>query len=466
MQSLRVKPFNISRAWSARLRASPIACRLAAGTFWSVAGAMSSRGLNLIASILVARMLGKVGFGELGMIQSTLTTLGVFSGLAMGVTATKHVAQLWTQDPARAGRILALSNLVAWSSGLVMVILLQSLAPWLAVHTLAAPHLASMLRIGSFLVLLGAVNGAQTGALSGYEAFRQIAAVNFYSALASFPVLLCGVKLDGLRGAVCALIFSQALNCWLTSLTLRRELVKSGVVVRLRGCLRDWQVLWWFSLPAVLSGALVGPIDWVCNALLVHEPSGYEEMAVFAAANQWFSFILFVPIVLSPLILSMLSERIGKNDPAAAGRVLWLAIKLNGAVVLPLVGVGCVASPYIMKIYGRGFENSWPTLCIVLMTGGLLAVQTPVGQIIAATGRMWMGAMMNFGWAVSFLTLAFLLVNRGAIGLASARFGAYSLHAIWTIGFAAYYLRLSKLCGVPTRANQDLSVNSPVNNGA
>ena len=63
-----------------RIENSPLGYRLAKGVFWSMAGAVISRGLMLVASVLVARMLGKVGFGELGMIRSSVGMFGVFAG--------------------------------------------------------------------------------------------------------------------------------------------------------------------------------------------------------------------------------------------------------------------------------------------------------------------------------------------------------------------------------------------------
>jgi len=57
--------------------------------FWSMAGAVISRGLMLVASIFVARMLGKTGFGELGMIQSTVGMFGVFAGFGLGLNCNK-----------------------------------------------------------------------------------------------------------------------------------------------------------------------------------------------------------------------------------------------------------------------------------------------------------------------------------------------------------------------------------------
>src|SRR4029453_12131551 len=106
------------------------------GAFWSLSGTLISRGLALLASILVARVLGKVGFGELGIIQSSVGMFGTFAGFGLGLTATKHVAEFRTKDPARAGRIISLSSLVSWMTGGVMAGLLFVLAPWLAARTL------------------------------------------------------------------------------------------------------------------------------------------------------------------------------------------------------------------------------------------------------------------------------------------------------------------------------------------
>jgi len=77
----------------ARVVSSEIGYRLAKGVFWSMAGAVISRGLMLAATVFVARMLGKNVYGELGMIRSTVGMFGVFAGFGLGLIATKQVAE-------------------------------------------------------------------------------------------------------------------------------------------------------------------------------------------------------------------------------------------------------------------------------------------------------------------------------------------------------------------------------------
>ena len=98
--------------------------RFALGMFWSLAGAVISRGFLLAASVACARFLGKDGFGALGMIQSTAGTFGIFAGLGLGSTAAKYVAEFRRQDPAKTGRILALSASATFIFGSVMTVAL------------------------------------------------------------------------------------------------------------------------------------------------------------------------------------------------------------------------------------------------------------------------------------------------------------------------------------------------------
>ena len=205
------------------------------GALWSLSGALIARGLGLLASMLVARMLGKEGFGELGIIQSTVGMFGIFAGFGLGMTATKIVAEYRDQDPSKAGRTIALSNLVAVGTGALMTLALLVLAPWLASRTLAAPHLSRLLRIGSGLLLLGAVTGAQTGAMAGFEAFRALALVNLLTGVLAFPLMVGGVWMGGLRGASLGLLLTGVANWAMNRKALQAEMRRAGVTPDIAG---------------------------------------------------------------------------------------------------------------------------------------------------------------------------------------------------------------------------------------
>lgn len=443
-----------------RIETSPIGCRLARGVFWVTAGAVISRGLMLAASIVVARMLGKTAYGELGMVRSTVGMFGVFAGFGLGLTATKHVAQFRETDPDRAGRIIGLSWLVAMATGGLMALGLLFFAPWLAGNTINAPHLSGILRIAALILFINALNGAQAGALSGFEAFKAIAQVNLFVGLISFPILIAGAYWGGLAGAVWALAITLGVNWLLNRLALRKEARRHGVPLTFKNCRAESPILWRFSLPAVVSSSMLAPVNWVCNALLVNRSDGYDEMGILSAANQWYALLLFLPSLLGSVVLPVLSERLGHNDTGRATRTLVLAIKTNLLLVSPIVLLASVASPYVMGLYGESFRGGWPVLIIVLLTAGMTTIQSPVGQIITASGRMWVGCAMNMGWAAVFVLGTVLLVGNGALGLAVARAIAYAVHAVWVFSFARHVLSAAKTvpraCTCTTGALEEL----------
>lgn len=412
---------------------SDVALRLARGVFWSIAGSVISRGLILCATVLVARMLGKTVYGELGIIQSTVGMFGVFAGFGLGLTATKFVAEFRQSDPVRAGRIIGLSTLFAMGSGGLMAIGLLIFAPWLAQHTINAPQLAGILRIGALVLFINALNGAQTGALSGFEAFKTIAHINLFVGLISFPILVCGAYFGGLTGAVWALVLNLCFNWLLNNLALQKEALRHRVPISFRDCSMQWPVLWRFSLPAALGRALVGPVDWACGAMLVNRPDGFAEMGLFNAANQWRIAILFIPGMLGQVLLPLLSNLNEKSSEHQYRKLLVFNVFLNAAIALVVVLPLMLLSRVIMSSYGPEFENGTSVLRVLAFSAVLAAVNYVVGQAIVSKGKMWIGFTFNSLWAIVLLITSWILLHKGygALGLAYATFIAYVLHTVW-----------------------------------
>lgn len=428
-----------------RVQNSPIGYRLAKGMFWSIAGAVISRGLMLVATVLVARMLRKTGYGELGMIQSTVGMFGVFAGFGLGLTATKHVAEFYRSNPERAGRIIGLSGLAAIITGSLMALGLFIFAPWLAEHTINAPQLAGGLRISALILFLNALIGAQTGALSGFEAFKAIAFVNLFVGLISFPILVCGTWFGGLTGAIWALAINLAVNWLFNYLALRKEARRNKVPITIKKCSYELSILWKFSFPAVLSGALVGPVYWVCSALLANQPDGYGELGIFNAANQWRVAILFIPGMISQVALPMLSNLNGPDDRSGYFSVLKINVLISGGAAMAVAVPIAIASLWIMDSYGPGFKAGRWVLIWLVFSAVLNAVNSVVGQAIISKGRMWIGVIFNSLWAIALIIGSYYGIHSGygAIGLAMATLIAYLLHSIWQSAYVYSLLRVN-----------------------
>ncbi len=431
--------------------ASP-AGRLARGAVWALAGALCSQGAALAAAIVAARLLGLEDFGRLGMVQSTAGMLGVFAGMGLGVTGTKYVAELRERDPARAGRVVALGTAAAAVSGGAMGLALAAGAPWLAGRTLAAPELAPALRIAALLLWFNAVSGAQSGALAGLEAFPAIARIHLCRGLFSLPATALAVWLWGLAGAVWALAATAAATCALARIELLRVCRRAGIRPRLRGAWAERRLLWRFSLPALLGGALASPVLWAAQAMLANQPGGYAAVGVFSAASHWRSAIGFLPGVLAQSALPVLANLHGGGEAARFRQALTWNLRLTalsaGAVALPVA----LAAPFLMRSYGAGFERGAAVLALSAAAGAICALNGVAGTAILSGGSVWTGLVFNALWAGVFLAgCRWLVPSHLALGLSVSLLAAYLAHSGWQ---AAYLLKRLRLSGRPAGGGQ------------
>ena len=420
-----------------RIDNSPVGVRLARGVFWSMAGSVISRGMMLCATVLVARMLGKTVYGELGMIRSTVVMFGVFAGFGMGLTATKHVAEFRQSDPERAGRIIGLSGLVAMLTGGVMALGLLIFAPWLAEHTINAPHLSGVLRIGALILFISALNGAQMGALAGFEAFKTIAYVNFFVGLISFPMLVAGAYFGGLTGAVWAMAINLGCNWLISHIALRKEARRYSVPFSFRNCRQEMTILCTFALPATLSGIMVGPANWACRAMLTNQPNGYGEMGILTAALVFQGLLLFVSNMLSAPLLSMVSNA-GANISDRLGTVNILSTWILGVVfAIPLLCFPEVAQLAFGSDYAT--HSFKVTFSLVVLCTSIMTFKAGLARVLAANNLLWWGFFSNTLWAIILLGSTALLVRWGAPGVAVSITIAYILNTV--VLLPLYYSR-------------------------
>lgn len=423
-----------------KLLSSPTRRRLASGAIWGSVAAAGSRILTVAASFFLARILGQVGFGEYGMVNSTAGMISSLAGMGIGLTVTKHVAQFKNSDPDKVGRILALSSMVTMVSAVIYGIAFVVLAPWLATATIAAPHLAPMLQISAITVAMGVVNGVQTCSLDGCEAFRAKSYISVGTGIAQTVMVVLGAWLWGLKGAVIAMAAGMVLTVIVTRWVVSKEWRRFNIRLRWREARQEWRVLVNFSLPSFLASVSVGPVLWGSSAFLANQPNGYEQLGIYNAANQWFSAILFIPGMIGTAVLPVMADKCGKDDAQGGIRVMKGMMGIVALIVMPIALILALLSPLIMKGYGESFVSGYWVLIISVATAALLAVMQPVGNLIAASGRMWTGFFMNTGWGIVLLLGSYLMVRWGAEGLAGARLVAYAAHAIWTFGFAVMCL--------------------------
>ncbi|HYW43258.1 MAG TPA: oligosaccharide flippase family protein [Bryobacteraceae bacterium] len=409
--------------------------RLAVGVGWSVAGGVLWQGCALLSSIVAARMIGKLAYGHLATVQTTAISLSNLASLGLGVTATKYVSQFRDSDPARAGRILGLSSMVALLAATAFALSLLWSAPSVSLASFRTAALTPELRVAAGYVFFTIWNGYQAGALAGLESFRRLAQLSAWYGVTSLIVTILLSHWLGERGAVLAFSAGALLLWSFHQFALRRELRRFKIKVSWRGAWQERSVLVRFAVPATFSGVIGSVAIWWCYCWLV-QSRGFAEMAVYTAANNLRAAVLFAPNLVTRVTLPLLNNLQANRLGNAYRRMFWLSLWANGGIAVAVAFVLALAGPRMLKWFGRDFAAG-PTLLWLLMGSAVLEVVACnlYQATFARQSLFWQIAVISL-WAAVLVGATRLLVRPlAASGLAAA----YGIS--WAIS-ALFYLKL------------------------
>ena len=415
--------------------------RVATSAAWSVLGAGAARLLALVAAIHVARELGAAPFGELNLVQSTAGMLMALGGFGLNATATKFLAGRYRGDPAGAGRVVVLSGGLSAAVGGLTGALLLATAPWVARELLGAPHHARAHRLGAALLLVGPVNGTQIGILMGLERFRLIALVSTASAAASVPLLVAGARMGGMEGGVVAVVASAFVGAALYAAAVRQAMRAAGIRAVWRDALREWRLLFSYSLPTTLSNLLLAPVTWASSAIVAHQAAGLRELGLFAAANQWRNAIVLVATSAGSVVFPLFSHLHDSGRTRSFARAVRASVALTAAAALLGAAVLAAAAPTLMRAYGAEFAGASGVLVLLVAAGAVSAPLTIVNHALAGAARTWTAFGLNLLWATVLVAVTWALRARGAVGLSVAHVAAYSVHLLAGLACASAVVR-------------------------
>lgn len=421
------------------MASAELAARFRRGVTWNVAGTFAGQGAVFLTNIGLANLLGQATFGEYAFLYSTVVAMGTVAQLGTGLTVTKYVAEFRTQDPGRAGRVLALCRTVTLGTGFIAGLLLFVAAPWIAASVLKQPALTPEVQLVAGYTWFAVMTGVQNGAFSGLERYRSLARAIGLHAPLHVGVCLAGAWRWGLPGAVGGLLVSAALRWFILEVFLRREVRDAGLVLGYGMPRGEAAVIRRFALPAAISGLSTLPAQWAAGALLVSSTGGHLEMALFAAANNLRNMVLFLPGLINGVGVSLLNHARRDTRPEGYRRLFWGNLAATGGVtILGAVGMAALGMP-LLGLYGPGFQAGYGVLLLLLLSAVLNGAGLGVYQIIQVRERMWLSLfLVALPRDLLLVGLGYALVDRhGADGLAAAFAASSALALVVTVWLAA-----------------------------
>lgn len=395
--------------------------RIAADAGRVLFGAVAGRGATLIAVLLIARLVKSQTYGQLALIQAGTFAVGATAVLGLNLATTKWLADLRTQDPPLAGRLIGTAMTTTAIAGIAASCALFILSVPIAETLLRSGSSVAAVQLASPLPLVIALEAIQLAVLYGVADFSAVLWSTLLRGLAVNLLMVVGVVLYGLYGGLVALLAGElaatCINLYLVTRSVRRHEIK----VDYRPRLPELRLLAKLAIPSALSTALIQGALWGEQALLLTLPSGYTQVAYFNVAYRWHVALVFVSGALSPLALSVLSNLHATRDWKAYVSVLRFNVYANlAAVLIPSVAI-MVLAKLVMTLAGSTYESAWPALFWLAVA----AVPSAANNLLSQTAlslnliRQWL--LSDVALAITLGVVSFVLIPRyEASGLAVA----------------------------------------------
>lgn len=418
----------VKKIEEAYVKFSPETKRVLKGSFWNIIGNVFSRILMMGASILIARWLGVEVFGKWGVIRSTTSMFAILMGFGIGVTATKHLAVYRDESPKRAERVMALTLMSAGIIGGILTLVLYIIAPFLAKEVLADATLSSSLRIASFFLILNAIIGVFSGALSGLECFSEIAFANFIATIVGVISLLAFTANYGLNGTIFGYVVFYFISTISLLYFLFKGMKKNGLKIKFKGALKEFPILYKFSLPAIISGSIGGPAVWICFAYVSNLMNGFAIIGIFSAARIGQNALVQLGTQLHSPLLSVFSN-------SKKSRTTEKLNMMASWVMVCIIAFPFICLPELISVFfnNSGYDIAALKLIITvtMFTGYVMLYKNGFGRAIVKHNKMWWGVYENIFWALALFSLVPIMTKYwGAVGLAGAFALAYFIDFI------------------------------------
>jgi O-antigen/teichoic acid export membrane protein len=399
--------------------------RFRAGLTWNVVGAVMNQGASFLASIAVARIVGRDAYGMFALVSSTVITAAGMAQLATGFTATKFVAEFRHAEPLRASRIAALCQWVAVITGILATLVITFGAQPLARLAFGEPALAPLLLYSSGYILFTVMTGVQQGALAGCEGFKALARINLAHGVLYFLLCVLAAKMFGVAGALVALSMSAAIR-WMLLRGALRAVWRERLSIALKDAFSEKQALFGFAVPAALSGIVTMSALWLGNAILVNGERTLGEMALFGAALSLKTLILFVPRLVDNVGMTLLNSARGGGNRAAYRHTMRMNLLATGAVSGIMSVATVLLAPQLIGLFGSDFIEGANVLRVLAFAAFIQAIANTLYQGVQSEGRIWFSLL---GVCIPrdglLVVLAVVLVPQsGALGLAIAHAGS------------------------------------------
>jgi len=402
------------------------------GTTISLFSLVFVKGVNLVRTMIVARLIPSFDFGLFSLLFSFFYLALNIAVFGFPATSARFIASLGDRQD-KVWVFLFNLYFLALSFAFIVGIGVIALADFIALRVYREPGLSLPLRWMGGAIFFQSLFAVNLAILQGFSLYFQRSVLEMIDSLISFGVMVFLVSRFSFLGAALAFCLGGIVSFLISSLVIlakvkfRERLTKisildKGVVRKIIG----------FAFPLFLTTTSIYLFYWAGDVLLKQYSSHVEQVGWMYIARSLGQIILFLPAAMCIPLLPVVSTDNRKSDLIGNFlQVSWLFSCFVGIVI------GATSKILIPLLFGNNYSAASYAVFLYSVASIPMAMTTSIfSTILTGRGFTWPLMALNIVWGCIFILLAYLLLPFLEIeGMMYAYLVSYGLLATMVVLF-------------------------------
>lgn len=304
--------------------------------------------ISIIRSKIIAVLLGPAGMGIATLLNSTIRLIEGFSGLGLGTSAIKNVAEANASgDSTRVQSVVGVLRKLVWITGLAGSLITFFTAPWLSRLTFGSESYIIAFRWISITLLFNQISIGQGVVLRGMRQLRLMAKASMLGSLLGLIISVPVYYYFRIDGIVPAIIISSVISLMMTWVFSRKVNVDRKVV-SIPEAFKEGEGMIRMGLMLSLSSLITLGASYIVR-IYINSEGGLEKVGLY---NAGFALInTYVGMVFTAMATDYYPRLSGlAADNKATGRLVNEQAEISILILAPILTVFLVFINWIVVI--------------------------------------------------------------------------------------------------------------------
>lgn len=391
---------------------------------YSLGASVFSKLIILLINIISFRYILPDEYGFIALVLALTATIGAVSNMGASVAVNSFVSKNQNTN---------LSKLYVKYNYILSTFISLFLSA--LVFFLSVDRQGNINDLGVYLFLLlftlfSAYNSISEAVLNGMKSFDKIFKNNLINFFIFLPVSIFFIYQFSVLGVFLSLILYRfslfVFNFYSAKkiLSIQATKISKSDLSIIKSSFRN------LTLPVIFSGILVAPVIGFSFKLMSSQQDGYENLAYFNIIYQMYLVAVFIPNALNGYLISKFSSENGEKDFSKIAKYN-IGFSIIVAVMLFLFKDLYF---YIIDSKNDVIINNF---YIMLLTIIFFSVNAIFASLWPSVNRAWFGMWMNLIWAITLLSVTYILSSQNVAE--SLAWGFLTSYLILTIVQILFY---------------------------